>query len=418
MHGIFIQTATNFYGPLKPADFRRYVKKGIVGRDDLIWHAQQGAWVRLGDLKDFSLYFERHSNGASHNKVIAIASGKGGVGKTAITASMAIELARAGKRVVVVDADFGGPDLHEWIGVKNPPLTLRAFFANSAVSLNDLAIDTGIHNIKIVCGELEGIESSSPKYFQRLRFVRHLHTLAADFVLVDLSPGVSYTTIDIFLNCDEGVVVTLPESTAFVDAFNFLKIALLRKLQKSLSFNQNAVDLLNRYETTNPFDNARSLRPLLINIERQDQQAAMIFKKILQYFRPKILMNMVMDEQESLEGSYFEHVIKNILLIQSEFVGYIDYRKDLRKVVKKARPLLLSQPKTAFSGSVKQNYQNFKKLFRQAWYAVNKTEDIRRQGPQVTDTIVRSPQPLPGQEQALKQKFHLQMPLSPFKVPA
>lgn len=276
-------------------------------------------------------------------KLVCIASGKGGVGKTAFTASLAFELAQLGKKVIAIDADFGGPDLHEWMGIDRPERTLKSFFAEPRWHLEDLRVATQHKNLDMICGEIGSLDFSNPKFFLRQKFMRQLGQLDADFVLVDSSPGTLYTTIDLFLTCDEGIMVTHPDPTSYMDAFNFLRVALIRKLTKTLSASEVAMRFLRDFEKWDWEKYDRSLRPILVKIDEIDPEAGLLFKKVLAFFRIKLITNMVFETAELEESENFAARLQHLLMIRPELLGYIHFNKNLRRSIKKHRPFILSQ---------------------------------------------------------------------------
>ena len=72
--------------------------------------------------------------------IISIASGKGGVGKSIVAGNLGLVLARMGKRVVLVDLDVGGADLHIMFGLLYPPVTLTDFLVRRVESLDAVAV--------------------------------------------------------------------------------------------------------------------------------------------------------------------------------------------------------------------------------------------------------------------------------------
>src|ERR1700677_4242636 len=89
---------------------------------------------------------------AKQKKVWAIGGGKGGVGKSFIISNLAISLARWGKRVIAVDLDLGGANLHTALGSDIPVKTLTDFFDGRVSKLEELLVPTSISNLKYISG--------------------------------------------------------------------------------------------------------------------------------------------------------------------------------------------------------------------------------------------------------------------------
>jgi flagellar biosynthesis protein FlhG len=272
---------------------------------------------------------------------------------------MAIELGKMGKRVVVVDADFGGPDLHEWMGVSRPSVTLSTFFNYRNVGFDHLAIDTPYKNVKLISGEVGKIEYANPKFFKRMQFLRQLHSLDADFVFVDLSPGVAFQTVDVFLSCDEGIVITVPEPTSFMDAFNFIRSCLIRKLLQYMDFSEYTIKKIKEFENWDWIKYDKPLIDIYEKILLKDPRAASIMIAVLQKFKPRIVSNMVYSKAEARESSAFKIKLKELLMIDVIYLGYIEFNPDMRRYAKEKRPFVLSTPDDADNLKVPQIKVNF-----------------------------------------------------------
>ena len=82
-------------------------------------------------------------------KMWSIGGGKGGTGKSFVTLSLGVHLARMPKKVVIIDADLGGANVHTLLGIRSPEHTLNDFLERRVDSLNQVSIETPIDNLKI-----------------------------------------------------------------------------------------------------------------------------------------------------------------------------------------------------------------------------------------------------------------------------
>src|ERR1700756_5114892 len=80
-------------------------------------------------------------------RIIAVGGGKGGAGKSLLAANVAIYLSTLGNRVVLLDADLGGANLHTFLGVERPHVTLGDFFAKRIERVEDCVVETSIKNL-------------------------------------------------------------------------------------------------------------------------------------------------------------------------------------------------------------------------------------------------------------------------------
>jgi flagellar biosynthesis protein FlhG len=167
-------------------------------------------------------------------KVIAIASGKGGVGKTNISANLAVCLAAAGRRVVVFDADFGLANLDIVLGV-NSKYNL-SHFVKGCRSLEEICQPAGA-GVDIVCGfsGIEGLAEMSD--FARERIIGALEVLSDnyDVVIVDAAAGIGKSVQAFCMASDHTVLVTTPEPAAITDVYTLLKALTIKRYDGRLS---------------------------------------------------------------------------------------------------------------------------------------------------------------------------------------
>src|SRR5262245_877969 len=154
----------------------------------------------------------RDADGAP--RLVALGGGKGGVGKTFLAANLAATLARMGARVVAVDTDVEGANLHTWLGVASPPTSLADFMSGRASDLLELVVATPIPNLGLLAATQANLGASEPEPARRLELLQRLRELPCDFVFVDCGAGAHAATLDYLLVGDERVLVLHPEPTS------------------------------------------------------------------------------------------------------------------------------------------------------------------------------------------------------------
>ncbi len=156
-------------------------------------------------------------------RVVAVTSGKGGVGKTNVAVNVAIALAASGKRTVLVDLDLGLANADVLLDM-NPRHTI-ADVAAGRRSAAEAAVSAGRY-LRIVPGA-SGVASLANLGEEELRGIAlSLESLAreSDFLVLDTGAGISRATTAFLAAADEALVVTTPDPTAIVDAFAVLKL--------------------------------------------------------------------------------------------------------------------------------------------------------------------------------------------------
>lgn len=163
---------------------------------------------------------ESHKRPAS---VLAITSGKGGVGKTNITANLGICMAASGKKVLLVDADFSLGNLDIVMNVNNRYNISHLIYDGKSI---EEIIHSGPEGIDMICGASGLEELADINEFQRRRLLKELSKLQNDndVILIDTAAGISRSVVGFCLSANNVLVVTTPEATAMTDAYAMIKV--------------------------------------------------------------------------------------------------------------------------------------------------------------------------------------------------
>jgi flagellar biosynthesis protein FlhG len=160
--------------------------------------------------------------GRRETRIIAISSGKGGVGKTNIAINLALAYAQAGRKVIVMDADLGLANVNVVLGVI-PRYNLYHLMKKQK-SLTDILVDTS-YGIQIIAGASGFSKIANLSEEERRVFIAELAALSnADILIIDCAAGVSNNVISFIAAADDALIVTTPEPTAITDAYGIIKI--------------------------------------------------------------------------------------------------------------------------------------------------------------------------------------------------
>ena len=154
---------------------------------------------------------------------IAVASGKGGVGKTSVVVNLAVSLARLGNRVAVIDTDFGLGNVDVLLGLA--PAWHLGHLLSGEKTLSDITVTlpVGVHVIPAGSG-FRTLTALTALQRQRLEDAMAQITAEHDFVLVDTAPGISDNVIDTLVSAERTLLVVSPEPGAVVDAYALVKV--------------------------------------------------------------------------------------------------------------------------------------------------------------------------------------------------
>ena len=182
---------------------------------------------KLRELMGTGSARERKAAGAkaarrTATRIIAVSSGKGGVGKTNIAINLALAYAQLGKRVVVMDADLGLANVNVVLGVI-PRYNLYHLIRKQK-TLSEIVVDTA-YGIQIIAGASGFSKIANLTEEERKSFIGELAALAnADVIVIDCAAGVSSNVISFIAAADDAIIVTTPEPTAITDAYGIIKI--------------------------------------------------------------------------------------------------------------------------------------------------------------------------------------------------
>ncbi len=165
------------------------------------------------------------------SRVVAITSGKGGVGKTNVVAGLAVCLARMGQRVIILDADFGLANIDILLGL-SPKYTLEHVLRGERV-LEEILVD-GPEGVRILPASSGIQELTRLDTAAELRLVQGLQRVSAsaDWLLIDTAAGIHDSVVKLLMAAQEIILVTTPEPTSLVDAYAMVKVVHLRDPKK------------------------------------------------------------------------------------------------------------------------------------------------------------------------------------------
>ncbi|MDR2803837.1 MAG: MinD/ParA family protein [Treponema sp.] len=163
-----------------------------------------------------------HPAKANKTRIITVASGKGGVGKTNLSVNMALAYARIGKKVIVMDADLGLANVN--VILKMVPKWNLYHVIRKQKTMRDILTETE-YGISIVAGASGFSKIANLTDDERTNFIDELNTLSnADIIIIDTSAGVSSNVVDFIAAADDAIIITTPEPTAITDAYGIAKI--------------------------------------------------------------------------------------------------------------------------------------------------------------------------------------------------
>jgi flagellar biosynthesis protein FlhG len=295
-------------------------------------------YISSEENESFDTPIQRRPN----QHIWAIGGGKGGVGKSLVTANLSICLALMGYKVVAVDLDLGGANLHTCLGVPIPEKTISDYLSKRVRNLNELLTPTLMENLYIISGAQDDVGIANLKQIQKAKLVGHLGEIDADFILMDLGAGTSANTLDFFISADQGILVALPEPTSIENTYRFIKSVYHRKIKMIEDF----------YELGPIIDQALNAKlsqnstpaDLIAKVIDINPQLGRNLKAEINKLVPKLIINQIRTQADIDIGFSMKIISRKYFGINLDYVGYLDYDATVWQSVKKRKPLLMEFP--------------------------------------------------------------------------
>jgi len=234
-------------------------------------------------------------------RVIAVTSGKGGVGKTNFTVNLALFLQKQNVRVIIVDADFGLANIEIVLGVTPKYSLADVIGGRNTIEEVITNLDSGVSFISGGSG-LSGIANATDLHLRHILDNLGKLDAMADVVLIDTGAGISEAVLKFVISASEAILICAPEPTSITDAYSLVKAAKERSID------------LPKFK-------------VVINRAENKEEGTSIFNNL-------------------------QHVAERFLDIDLEYLGVIPYDANLVRAVKSQKPCLVSFPKAAFSSEI------------------------------------------------------------------
>lgn len=342
-------------GPIEAVPFSPSTARGEAS--PLLQRRRRGWELGLPMAIDTSTGFY---DGRHLPAIIAVGGGKGGVGKSLLCANLAARLATGGLKVLAVDLDIGGANLHTYFGVGAPTHMLGDAIIFHRKSLREVMVPTAIDGLRLIAGGREetwGDTSSIDRsvigsLYGALLAVKEQDGI--DIVILDLGAGTHRHTIDFFLSAHLGIVTVLPEPTSIENAYLFLKTALFRIIENvgertGATETADAVKCAlmsepsgGRARTAGYVDKLRQIANMHPGFVNQLGQA-------LLGRTCGIAVNQVRSQKDIDVGRSMELIGERYFGFQSKFCGYLTYDEAAWKSLRNRRLLVADFPHAVLS---------------------------------------------------------------------
>ncbi len=267
-------------------------------------------------------------------KIITVGGGKGGIGKSFLTASLGITLARRGSRVLAIDLDLGGANLHAWLGM--PPVAekdLGRFLLKGGPDLDELVQDGPVEGLSVIHGATTNLSAPNIKYAVKQKVLQRLRRLNYDWIIADLGAGTGYNTVDFFLLGTRGILTLTPERTSVENAYRFLRASVLRALRASAPKGAYSQTLQAAEADAFKVGNVEDLIDKMTEI---DAASARVARATLNRMKVGMVVNQVWDLDELRLAEQIKIAAKRHLSLPVTFLGPVRYDESVMRALRKA----------------------------------------------------------------------------------
>ncbi|MBF0564252.1 MAG: AAA family ATPase [Nitrospirae bacterium] len=287
-------------------------------------------------------------------KIIAIVGPKGGVGKSTISANLAISIASMGVRVTAVDLDLGGANLHVILGIRDFANSLDDFLLKKVRTLEESVIETGVKNLRLICGGGKIPDIANLPFQQKVKLTNHLAKLQGDMVILDLAAGSSFNVVDFLFIANMGLVVTTPEVTSLMKVYSFIKSSIFRLLTFHFKSKHSEAftELLERAKDADANPTLKTIENLLGEAQKIDAGSVESARQMLKRFIPHIVINMARSQADVNSGRVVQNLMKQYLSIDSTVLANLPEDEAVKKAIFQLKPVMLVNPGCAFSKAV------------------------------------------------------------------
>jgi flagellar biosynthesis protein FlhG len=269
--------------------------------------------------------------------LIAVAGGRGGVGKSVVAVNLAVYLAQLGRKVLLIDADPAGAELHTMLGL---PLARSSGDDVDDESLT--SIPTPVPGLWLAPQAYRPGSTVPLRPGRKARWARELRQLEMDYVLLDLGAGTQPASLDLFLSADFGICVSTPEPPSVEATYRFVNAAFSRALRRSLVKDRFKLRLVERAESELP--PLPAAQELVRAIARFDAMLGVFAARELSRLRPRLVLNSARLRPDSELGQAMADLAQRHLGIRFDYVGHIEYDDAVWLSVVHQRPLLIDSP--------------------------------------------------------------------------
>jgi len=288
-----------------------------------------------------------------NKKIIPIASGKGGVGKSIFAANLSIALAQMGHSTVVADLDLGGSNLYTCLGIPNKYPGIGDFFNTKNILFKDIILQTDIPNLKFLPGDGRTPFLANISYDQRLNLIKELKNISAEYIILDLGAGTSFNILNFFGLTHKGIIITTFETASVMNSVMFLRNFMFRVISSVVRHDKKILHLLIKLFQQPIQSEPLTVKLLTEKISGINPQLASKIEKSCSNYHPRIIFNMGDHPNELIIMKKLDKTFKYGLSLEADFFGFIFFDETVHTAAKNREVLITQYPESLASRCIR-----------------------------------------------------------------
>ena len=277
--------------------------------------------------------------------MLTVGGGKGGIGKSMITANLGMVMARLGHSTLVIDADLGGSDLHNLLGMDNYGPGLGELLTQRGLKISDLPQPIREPRLYFIPGDACLPAATNPRFQRKRKLFHDINRLPHEFVFLDLGAGSSITVTDFFLSSPFSLLIMTPERAAELNVFNFFKNLVYRLLAPLARNNNTFAGQLALFQKRRLGPGSGAINILRENLA-EDFKAKV--NDLLKSIKPKLLLNRLRKIDEFIQAQQVQAWVRDDLGLEVEIIGFLPEDEIVMEAARSGVPALDIDPRAPF----------------------------------------------------------------------
>lgn len=275
----------------------------------------------------------------------AVASGKGGVGRSFFTSSAAITLSRWGYRVLVVDCDDKGGTLHSWMGTLEKTKNISDFYQNSD-GIENYIVPVGQEKLCMLAGDTCMWNNKEFQVRRASDLLAQLKKQPFDVVIFDLAAGCDSQTMEILRQADETFVLTTPEAASIERTYRWIEtyianVCLTESTRRELfDFNKD------RRKNKQNLESLFATRDFFEGVQTRTHGESKMFGPL------KLVVNQARNFEDERLGESIKSICNKYYYLDMMPLGALNYDNAVWQSARQRVPVLIHQPFNQLVGQI------------------------------------------------------------------